>query len=191
MVQPGRVSSLLIPAQQLSAITGHTLESASSASTVLDAASEFPTRPECASAIYPLEKYAYGNAGHTAAQQNISQTAESAAYFLVDQSVASFPSAAAATKFLDTSKQQWQACTGAPVVFANQGGTNTVATLANVSTNGNTITQNRTVEGGGYTCQHSMGVWSNVVAEAVACGEGDITGKSEAVVAAILSKAQA
>lgn len=172
-------------------MSGLTLDNVSSAATVLDAANEFPSRPDCASAIYPLEKQAYGTAGQTAAQQSISQTAETAAYFLVDQSVASFPSAAAATKLLDASKQQWQACAGAPVVFANAGGTNTVATLANVSTNGDTITQNRTVEGGGYTCQHSMGVWSNVVAEAVVCGEADITGKSETVVAAIIANAQA
>ncbi len=192
LVPASRVSALLVESQQLATITGQTLSNASTSSTLLDATPDF-RRPECSGAIYPLENQIYGGTGYTALRQSLSETpASSSVYYIVDQSVALLPSAAAASAMLDKSKQQWQSCTGAPVVYSVQNGT-TNATLSDVQSHDGVIVQNRTVpesDTSGHSCQHTMGVWSNVVAEAVVCGDTDTGDASQAVVAAILANAQ-
>ncbi len=140
-----------------------------------------------------MEKQIYGSSGYTALRQSLSQTPESSSvYYIIDQSVALLPSAAAATKLLDQSKRQWQSCAG-PLDYSIPNGT-VSATLSDVQSYDDLIVQNRTVPDGetsGHECQHAMGVWSNVVAEAVVCGGTDTGGASQTIVDAILAKAQA
>ncbi|MBJ8341607.1 sensor domain-containing protein [Antrihabitans sp. YC3-6] len=192
LVQPSKVAALLADQPQLASLTGQALDDPQTASTLLDASADF-SRPECVGAIYPLEKKVYDGSGYTALRQSVSQTPESSSvYYVVDQSVALLPSASAATKIVDNSKQQWQACASGPVDYTGQTGTTSV-TLADVVSQDGSIVQNRTVppaEFAGYTCQHTMGAWSNVVAEAVVCGDIDVGDKSQDIVAAILAKAQ-
>jgi hypothetical protein len=41
-----------------------------------------------------------------------------------------------------------------------------------------------------YRCEHTMGVWSNVVAEAVVCNNADVAGTSQRIVDQILDNAR-
>jgi hypothetical protein len=41
-----------------------------------------------------------------------------------------------------------------------------------------------------YRCEHAMGVWSNVVAEAVVCNNSDVAGHSQQIVEEILDNAR-
>ena len=69
----------------------------------------------------------------------------------------------------------------------------TKPTLADVRTQGNLIIQDRTVAGdiaAGQRCQHVLGVWANVVAEAVVCDDKNITDQAQKVVDGILSNAK-
>ncbi|MBJ8348805.1 serine/threonine-protein kinase PknH/PknJ [Antrihabitans sp. YC2-6] len=189
LVPASRANGLLVSAEQLATMTGQPLEAASTSAALLDASGDF-RRPECVGSIYPLESQVYADTGYTALRQSLSSTSESAAvYYIVDQSVALLPSADRATKVLDDSKAQWQSCAGS-IQFDNQDGSTVNATLAAVESRDNVIVQNRTVPEGvttGYVCQHTMGVQSNVVAEAVVCGDTDIGNKSQEIVAAILA----
>lgn len=193
LVPPSKVAALLVDPQRLATMTGQTLEDPSTSSTLLDASPDF-RRPECIGAIYPLEKQIYGSSGYTALRQSLSQTPESSSvYYIVDQSVALLPSAAAASKIPDNSKRQWQSCAGAPVDYSIPNGT-VSATLSDVQSYDDLVVQNRTVpdaETSGHECQHTMGVWSNVVAEAVVCGGTDTGDASQRIVDAILANAQA
>jgi hypothetical protein len=102
------------------------------------------------------------------------------------------PSAERAEAFRADSQREWQACAGIPVTITGDGYT-TRPTLADVRAQGNLIVQDRTVTGDtapGQRCQHTLGVWSNVVAEAVVCDDKDIGDQSQKVVNEILANAK-
>ncbi len=192
LVQPAAVSGLLLTPKQVSDVVGETLQESSVSSTALDAASEF-NRPECTGAIYPLEARMYDPSGFTAARQSLIVPSEgSPSNHIVDQSVALMPSAERAEAFRADSQREWQACAGVPVTITGDG-TTTRPTLADVRAQGNLIVQDRTVTGDtapGQRCQHTLGVWSNVVAEAVVCNDKDIGDQSQKVVNEILANAK-
>ncbi len=192
LVQPAAVSALLLTPQQVSDVVGETLQESSVSSAVADAASEF-NRPECTGAIYPLEARMYDPSGFTAARQSLIVPPEgSPSNHIVDQSVALMPSAERAEAFRADSQREWQACAGIPVTITGDGYT-TRPTLADVRAQGNLIVQDRTVTGDtapGQRCQHTLGVWSNVVAEAVVCDDKDIGDQSQKVVNEILANAK-
>ena len=192
LVQPAAVSALLLTPQQVSDVVGETLQESSVSSAVADAASEF-NRPECTGAIYPLEARMYDPSGFTAARQSLIVPPEgSPSNHIVDQSVALMPSAERVEAFRADSQREWQACAGIPVTITGDGYT-TRPTLADVRAQGNLIVQDRTVTGDtapGQRCQHTLGVWSNVVAEAVVCDDKDIGDQSQKVVNEILANAK-
>ena len=192
LVQPAAVSALLLTPQQVSDVVGETLQESSVSSAVADAASEF-NRPECTAAIYPLEARMYGPVRlHGGAAKPIVPPEGSPSNHIVDQSVALMPSAERAEAFRADSQREWQACAGIPVTITGDGYT-TRPTLADVRAQGNLIVQDRTVTGDtapGQRCQHTLGVWSNVVAEAVVCDDKDIGDQSQKVVNEILANAK-
>jgi len=193
LVQPAAVGGLLLKPEQVSGIVGETLHESQTSSTVLDAAADF-NRPECTAAIYPFEARMYDPSGFIAARQSLIVPPEgSPSNHIVDQSVALMPSAESAEKFRADSQREWQACAG--VALTVKGGDNltTKPTLADVRTQGNLIIQDRTVAGdiaSGQRCQHVLGVWANVVAEAVVCDDKNITDQAQKVVDGILSNAK-
>jgi serine/threonine-protein kinase len=193
LVQPAAVDGLLLNAEQVSGIVGETLQETTTSSSVLDAANDFD-RPECSGAIYPFEARMYDPSGFTAARQSLIVPAEgSPSNHIVDQSVALMPTAEAADKFRADSEREWQACAGVALAIKGSDNATTRPTLADVRTQGNSIVQDRTVAGDtapGQRCQHVLGVWSNVVAEAVVCDDKGIGDQAQKVVDAILSNAQ-
>ena len=121
------------------------------------------------------------------------QNQASSIYHIVDQSVALLPTPAAAQQFQADSKGQWQACVGRPITIANPDGTTTTSTLPDVVSRDNLIVQDRKVSTPGaadVTCQHTLGVWFNVVAETVVCSESDVGDQSQRIVTEILANAK-
>ncbi len=193
VVQPAAVGGLLLSAEGASAIVGETLHESSVSSTVIDASNDF-NRPECTGAIYPFEARMYDTSGFTAARQSLIVAPEgSPSNHIVDQSVALMPSAEAAERFRADSQREWQACAGVALTVKGSDNMTTKPTLADVQTQGGLIVQDRTVAGDiapGQRCQHALGVWSNVVAEAVVCDDKNIGDQAQKVVDAILSNAK-
>jgi serine/threonine-protein kinase len=192
LVPPSAVDRLLVPPDQLNSIVGQTLEEVSSSSGPFDSAGDF-NRPKCSGAIYPVESHVYNPTGYTAIRQSLFQTPRSGpSNHVVDQSVALMPSAERAEQLRADSERQWQDCAGKPLTITNERGIDRPE-LANVEARDNMIVQDRTDTGNaalGSKCQHTMGAWSNVVAEAVVCADTDISDQSQIIVETILSHAQ-
>lgn len=192
LVPDSAADRLLVGPEQLNAIVGQPLEEVSKSNVPFDSAAGF-NRPKCSGAIYPLESQVYNPTGYKAIRQSLFQTPEGApSNHVVDQSVALLPSAERAEKLRAESERQWQECAGKPLTITDERGV-TKPELANVEARRNLIIQDRTVTGStalGSKCQHTLGVWSNVVAEAVVCGDADIGDQSQIVVETILSNAQ-
>lgn len=193
LVAPTAVGGLLLSPGQVSDVVGQPVASDYTANSTTDSAGDF-NRPECAGATWPLESQVYDRTGATAMRQVSLQSPEgSANYHLITQSVALMPSAERAQRLHADSEQQWRACAGAPLTVSNPNGT-WHPTLADVHYSGDVIVQDRTVAGDvgpGYNCQHSLGVWSNVVAEALVCSEpADAGDQALTIVKQILANAQ-
>jgi hypothetical protein len=193
LVPPEAVGGLMLTPAQVSEIVGSDLPAATNSNAPFDASSEF-NRPECTGAIYPLEARMYDPSGFTAADQSLVVPAEGTpGNHIVDMSVALMPTAERAEQFRTDSEREWQACASQELTITRDG----IATrpaLAEVRVQGDLIIQDRTVTGDntppGQRCQHTLGVWSNVVAEAVVCNDTNIGDQSQRVVNAILENAK-
>jgi serine/threonine-protein kinase len=189
LVPVSAVGGLLLGADQVHGIVGQQLQKASASSQTIDSSGGF-NLPECSGAIYPLESPVYVPTQYTAVRGQLLQPSPTGNPFypLVDQSVAMMPSADRAAQLLADSHQQWQNCAGKPLTVSS-GNSTMKATLANVASQGDMISQNRTVADGA-SCQHTMAVWSNVVAEAVVCAKTGVDDESQQVAQAILGNAR-
>jgi hypothetical protein len=189
LVPASAVEALLLGADQVHGIVGQQLQVVSSSNQTIDSSGGF-NLPDCSGAIYPLESPVYTPTRYTAVRGSLLQPSPTGNPFYpyVDQSVALLSSADRAAHLRADSKQQWQNCAGKPLTVSS-GNSTMQATLANVVSQGDMISQNRTVADGA-SCQHTMGVWSNVVAEAVVCADTGVGDESQHVVEAILANAR-
>ncbi len=189
LVPASAVGGLLLGADQVHGIVGQQLQQASSSNQTIDSSGGFNLH-ECSGAIYPLENDVYASTRYAAVRERLLQPSPTGDPFypLVDQSVALLPSADRAAQLLADSEQQWQNCAGKPLTVSS-GNRTMRATLANVVSQGDMISQNRTVADGA-SCQHTMAVWSNVVAEAVVCADAGVDHESQQIAQAILANAR-
>jgi len=189
VVPVSAVDRLLLGTDQVHGIVGQQLQQASSSNQTIDSSGGF-NLPECSGAIYPMESPVYAPTQYTAVRGRLLQPSPTGNpyYPLVDQSVALLPSADRAAQLRADSQQQWQNCAGKPLTVSS-GNSTMKATLANVVSQGDMISQNRTVADGA-SCQHTMAVWSNVVAEAVVCAKTGVDDQSQQVAEAILANAR-
>jgi hypothetical protein len=189
LVPVSAVDGLLLGTDQVHGIVGQQLQQASSSNQTIDSSGGF-NLPECSGAIYPMESPVYAPTHYTAVRGRLLQPSPTGDpyYPLVDQSVALLPSADRAAQLRADSQRQWQNCAGKPLTVSS-GNSTMKATLANVVSQGDIISQNRTVADGA-SCQHTMGVWSNVVAEAVVCANTGVDDQSQQVAEAILANAR-
>jgi hypothetical protein len=189
LVPVSAVDGLLLGTDQVHGIVGQQLQQSSSSNQTIDSSGGF-NLPECSGAIYPLESPVYAPTQYTAVRGRLLQPSPTGNPFypLVDQSVALLPSADRAAQLGNDSEQQWQNCAGKPLTISS-GNSTMQATLADVVSQADMISQNRTVADGA-SCQHTMGVWSNVVAEAVVCAKTGVDDESQKVVEAILANAR-
>jgi hypothetical protein len=189
LVPVSAVDGLLLGTDQVHGIVGQQLQQSSSSNQTIDSSGAF-NLPECSGAIYPLESPVYAPTQYTAVRGRLLQPSPTGNPFypLVDQSVALLPSAGRAAQLRADSQEQWQNCAGKPLTVSS-GNSTMQATLANVVSQGDMISQNHTRDDGA-SCQHTMAVWSNVVAEALVCAETGVGNESQQVAEAILANAR-
>jgi Protein kinase domain/PknH-like extracellular domain len=189
LVPASAVDGLLLNADQVHGIVGQQLQEVSSSNATIDSSGSL-NLPECSGAIYPLESPVYVPTRYTAVRGSLLQPSPTGNPFypFVDQSVALLPSADRAAQLRVDSAQLWQSCAGKSITVSS-GNRTMQATLANVVSQGDMMSQDRTVADGA-SCQHAMGVWSNVVAEAVVCSDTFIDDESQQVVEAIVANAR-
>ena len=185
LIPASSVDGLLLDPNQIHTIVGQQLQEVSSFNQTTDSSGGF-NFPECSGAIYPLESHVYDPTNYGAVRGSLFQPSATGNpyYPLVDESVALLPSADRAAQLRADSQREWQNCAGKDITVSS-GNRTMQARLANVVSKGDIISQDRGVADG-TSCQHSMGAWSNVVAEAVVCADNGIDDESQQVVETIV-----
>ncbi|MBB5166947.1 sensor domain-containing protein [Mycobacterium sp. AZCC_0083] len=188
----GPSRGLLASAAEVGKIVGEPVHEESTSETPVDS-SHLVNHPECADAVFASESRLYQQSGFTTFRKlDLTASGETGNHLSVSQATAHMPSDEAAQKLLADAKQTWETCVGQQLSVTDSGGT-WRPELQDVQEFGTTIVQFRNVSGDvpqWYQCQHAMNVWSNVVAEALACGSGGkINDQAGSVVRVILATA--
>ena len=128
---------------------------------------------QCAGALFNTTVPAYRDSGYVAARGRKIGESVSIAPHDVDQGVVAFENASEATKFVEASIRQWQACGGKRVTYTGTDGVadwwtigttrsaGEITAIANVGTNTGVS---------GWGCSHAIASKSNVVVDVDACG---------------------
>lgn len=125
---------------------------------------------DCLSVVAIGEKTVYEGSGYTASRAVIDETTGDD-FQHVEQSAVIFPSADAATAFVDKAKQIWERCAGVPVTVTYPGDEpfTTVAEKPVVQPNSVITVTSTMTDNPGWTCPEAMGVEDNLVVEAMVC----------------------
>jgi serine/threonine-protein kinase len=189
-IGPSKADSLLVGTEQASQIVGAPLVADEVFRTTYDTTPRVSAR-QCGGAIFPGSILVYDHVGFITLRQTVLAAPDgSTGQQLVQQSVVLAPSARAAAQVLDDSEQQWRKCIGKVLKVADP---NYTVSLGPVRTDQDRLVQDRTISDypvRDYRCEHTMGVWSNVVAEAVVCNNSDVAGRSQQIVDQILDNAR-
>jgi PknH-like extracellular domain len=124
----------------------------------------------CLGALYNAEEVVYQNSGWTdVADQVLTEVTAEAGHW-VEQSVVAFASGDDASKFYETSKNNWQDCLGQNVSVFDQD-YEFLWEFDGFTVDDTTITNSAfQVDGAGWTCEHSLRAVSDFVVEASTCG---------------------
>jgi serine/threonine-protein kinase len=175
-VPSSAASSLLVPAEQVGDIVKQPVRTESTVGAPHDS-SNLVNRPQCVGTVFIGETRVYDATGYTAFVRSVLAPSDPTTTGLhVEQLAAVMPSPDTAAKLFANTKQQWQACVGQQLTVGSPP-SQSQPLLQDVQTYGDIIVQFRDVTGDvpdGYQCQHTMGVESNVIAEAIVCGADGI-----------------
>ena len=147
----------------------------------------------CLGAVYAGDERVYAGSGWTAARDAELREPSDTNEHWVEQTAVLYPSAEQAKKFFDTSSDQWRRCTNSAVAIDESGYGDVIFwTLGDVHKAGESVItlDSFQEESDGWTCQHAMGLVSNLIAESFACGRS-ITDEAEQIVDGIMDNAAA
>jgi hypothetical protein len=140
---------------------------------------------DCLGAIYGAEDNVYSNSGFTAVRDQVANEQDK---HWVEQTAVIFPSATGAQKFLSGSQSQWESC-AQTTVQTDDGDSSYGWDIDKVSADDNMITQViAQQDSDGWTCQHALGLVSNLIVETWACGDS-ISHEAETMANDIIGKA--
>ncbi|AQT82217.1 hypothetical protein B1R94_27660 [Mycolicibacterium litorale] len=112
-------------------------------------------------------------------------------YLMVFQGIARYPTSLKANDFLTQSTKKWTECAGKSVSRQFSDGSDVVTLGTPAVQDGMVTTVNLFEGGGGSGCSHSLTVKANVVIEAMACTDTNLTPqRSQAVATAIADRVQ-
>ncbi|MFN8032958.1 MAG: serine/threonine-protein kinase PknH/PknJ [Mycobacterium sp.] len=190
-IAPNVADGLLVGAEQASAIIGAPVTAGEVFRTPYDTTPRIASARQCGGAVFPGSILVYDHIGFTTLRQTVLAAPEGGrGQQIVEQSVVLAPSGRTAAQVLDDSEQQWRNCAGKPLKIT---GPSYTVTLGPVRAERDRIVQDRTISDypvRDYRCEHTMGVWSNVIAEAVVCNDTDVAGQSQTIVDQILDNAR-
>jgi serine/threonine-protein kinase len=122
---------------------------------------------DCRGALFPAQVPVYANSGYTAVK---AQAASDSGNHFVAQAVVAFGSAEQAQAFVSSSAVKWNGCDGKTVIETYNGNQLRVA-LGNVTGNPPKIAQvDLQQDSKGWTCQHALSAFANLVFDLGACG---------------------
>jgi hypothetical protein len=147
---------------------------------------------DCLGTLYGAEEPVYAGSGWTAVRDEVIREPGSDNKHWIEQTVVLFPSADKARSFFNTSRDQWKGCANSSVTTTDSSYSTYVWKLDKVGNGGDAmITQDSEQQNAnGWACQHAMGMVSNPIAEAFACGYS-VSDEGERMVTKILQNAAA
>ncbi|GFG50723.1 sensor domain-containing protein [Mycolicibacterium agri] len=165
------LDDLMLSNSELNAIAGMELASFYTTDEMNDNA-HLVSDIDCLGAIYPGEDAVYDGSGWSAVRDELLLEAGGEAdSHLVEQTLILFDSPDEAVEFFETSREKWRECEQATDIEVDEGAwlpaqvadvdERTIALKAQVG---------GTLEG---TCQHAMGVVSNLIVEGLSCDADD------------------
>jgi PknH-like extracellular domain len=192
MVAPADLEKLLLSDAQISDIVGvKGLVTFDAYKGLTPPQGETFSHPSCAETLLNTMWTAYNGSGYTGgAGRRVRELGDRPVHD-IDQGVVAFPSADAATLFVNRTVVDWERC--ADVHFTgtspppDSGSQN--YTLGFPTTTGGIPTVVNTAEGGeGYVCAHAITSRSNVVIDVYVCGNGATADQAVAVVKSIANE---
>lgn len=189
LVTAADVSRLLLTDNMLSTVVGARVDTVDTYSAPFDTTGVIEPA-KCAGAVLTGSAMVYDHVGYLAMRQVVALPPEgNPSNVFIEQTVVLAPTADIAAQVRANSQRQWENCSGTVVTNSDPHWT---TTPQDVQVRGDLIVLDRPV--GEYTvpnyrCQHTMGVWSNVIAEALVCDDTDIGEQSQTIVEKILAAA--
>ncbi|WP_261864277.1 sensor domain-containing protein, partial [Mycobacterium marinum] len=165
-----RLSSLLLSPAEVNSVMGASNIQPGKPITSMDASPVTLSLPECQGALYTSQDPVYSGTGYTAISGLVASEPGDNNDHWVNQAVVSFPSAAKASSFVETTAGKWKNCAGKTVTVTNKSKTYRW-TFAQVVGSPPRITMLETQEGAeGWECQRAMSVANNVIVDINSCG---------------------
>jgi hypothetical protein len=170
-LEESTLDGLMLSNSDLKKITGVEVEQLYAAEEMNDNA-DLVSDPDCLGAIYPGEDAVYDGADWTAIRDELLLEASGADDGrLVEQTLVLFDNADQAVEFFDASKEKWRECAEVKDIEVEDG---PWVPDKVVDVDERTISLKAEVSGSlSGTCQHAMGVVSNLIAEGFSCDVDD------------------
>ncbi|OBK16024.1 serine/threonine-protein kinase PknH/PknJ, partial [Mycobacterium asiaticum] len=165
-----RLSSLLLSASEINSVMGSATMTPGKAITTVDNTAMTLSIPDCQGAMYTSQGAVYAGSGYTGLHGLVLSEPGDDYDHWVNQATISFPTAAKAEAFMDTSLGKWKNCAGKTVTVTNKGKTYRW-TFHEVDGAPPEISVLDVQEGAnGWECQRAMAVANNIIIDVNACG---------------------
>ena len=144
--------------------------------------------PQCAGMLFNTTVPAYEGVDYVTARGRKIDDSVNTSSSEVDEAVVAFETADEASKFVESSDQQWQSCSGKSTAYTGTDRQLRRWTLGVPRRVGEIIAVNNRASAG-WQCGHAMATRGNVVADVDACGY-DIKDEAITIVKEIITEAQ-
>ncbi len=192
-VTPTQLGSVLLSADEITAVMGATEMTGSQVYTTMTNGSITISDEDCMGAAYTAQASVYNGSGWSAVsdqtlkQPRAERPSDNSAW--VDQTAVTFPSDDQARAFLENSAENWKGCADKTVTVTGSSSESNW-TFGDLTRDGDTISQLSTQEGAsGWACQHTLTAFSNAVFEAIACSD-QIGDEATRITEQMVAKAQ-
>lgn len=189
-VSASALAGLLSAPEELANLAGAAAVTITGSGPVLSDDSAAVDIQECVGAWVPVQRSVYGDQGWSAAQQQMSRSAnDGPPSHTITQAVISFADAAAAGASVQRQSEQWAQCAGRVITATMPDSSATVRyTFGSPSTEDGVLSMREAREdGNGWGCERAVGARNNVVADTMVC-RYDPAGQAVAVARAILDR---
>ena len=186
------LDQILLSVNDVSAIIGGTGLQVSNSSEDLGDSTDIVDNPDCVGAMFAAERHAYDGTDWKALRDQVIREPGDQKSNWAEQSVVLFGSAAKAGKVFQRARERWKTCASTSLTTSDDSDGGYRWDFGKVGEPSDTVTTIDMVQqdSDGWTCQHAMGLVSNVVVEGIACGHG-VTDQGQRIVTAIVQNAQA
>ncbi|MCH9707999.1 MAG: sensor domain-containing protein [Actinomycetia bacterium] len=162
------LDDVLLTISELNSIVGSTRMEVTSDLDEMTDHSEDVSDPDCLGAIYGAEDPVYEGTDWIAVRDQVAREPDQDNDHWVEQTAVLYPAATNAQDFFDRSSATWQDCANEAVAVADG---DYVWILDEVEVGDTMITQMASQEdAGGWACQHTLSLVSNLTVEVWACG---------------------